>query len=230
MKMTYPLTRTVPTARVLQRIYRLLYGAYGPMNWWPADTPFEIIVGAILTQNTAWTNVEKAIANMKKAGLMDPKKVEKVAEKRLATVIKPSGYFNQKAKRLKIFVEYFGEKYDYSIEKMAARPVAEMRKELLELQGVGPETADSILLYALEKPVFVIDNYTMRTFKRLGYLTNEDDYDSAQKMYMKHLKLDVTMYKEYHALIVALGNKLCKPRPTCTSCPLREHIDCDPKL
>lgn len=225
---TYTLTRTVPTARVLQRVYRLLYGAYGPMNWWPADSPFEVIVGAFLTQNTAWKNVEKALANMKRAGLLDPKKLDKVPEKKLADIIKPSGYFNQKAKKIKSFVKHFGEKYSYSIEKMKERPIGELRKELLEMWGIGPETADSILLYALDKPIFVVDAYTMRTFKRLGFLDDKDDYDEAQKMFMKHLKPDAPLYNEYHALIVALGNRLCKPRPACSECPLKGHIECDP--
>lgn len=224
---TYPLTRTVPTARVLQRIYRLLYGAYGPMNWWPADTPFEVIVGAFLTQNTAWVNVEKALKNMKKADLLNPQKLDKVNEKKLADIIKPSGYFNQKARKLKSFVQHFGERYNYSIDKMKDRSLNDMRRELLEMWGIGPETADSILLYALDKPVFVIDAYTMRTFRRLGFLDEKDNYDSAQRMFMKHLKADTPLFKEYHALIVALGNKLCKPRPTCRDCPLKGHIECE---
>lgn len=228
--MTYSLTRTVPTARVLQRVYRLLYGAYGPMNWWPAESPFEVIVGAFLTQNTAWTNVEKAIQNLKKAGLMDPKKMDAVLEKKLADIIKPSGYFNQKAKKLKSFTAHFGEKYGYSIEKMKDRPLADLRKELLDMWGVGPETADSILLYALEKPIFVIDAYTMRTFRRLGFIDEKDDYDSAQKMFLKHLKADAALFNEYHALIVALGNRLCKAKPACHECPLHGHIECDPHL
>jgi len=227
---TYSLTRTVPTARVLQRVYRLLYGAYGPMNWWPAETPFEVIVGAFLTQNTAWVNVEKAIHNLKRAGLMDPQKMDTVPEKKLADIIKPSGYFNQKAKKIKSFVKHFGEKYDYSIEKMKDRPFNDMRKELLEMWGIGPETADSIMLYALGKPIFVIDAYTLRTFRRLGFLDEKDDYDSAQKMFMKHLKSDAVLFNEYHALIVALGNRLCKARPGCNECPLHEHIECNPHL
>lgn len=227
--MSSSISRVVPTSRMLQRIYRLLYGAYGPMNWWPADSPFEVIVGAFLTQNTAWKNVEKAISNLKKADLMDPEKIDKISEKKLASLIKPSGYYNQKAKKIKSFVKHFGEKYDYSIEKMKQKPLPELRKELLEMWGVGPETADSILLYALEKPIFVVDAYTMRTFRRLGFLTEEDDYESTQKMFMKHLKPDTTLYNEYHALIVALGNRLCRAKqPLCKECPLHGHVECVP--
>jgi len=212
----------------LLRIYRLLYGAYGPCNWWPGDGAFEVMMGAILTQNTAWKNVEKAIANLKKKNSIEPEKLHKMSQDRLAELIRPAGYFRQKAKKIKTFLDYFGENYQYSVDGMKKRPVGKLRQELLGCWGIGAETADSILLYPLEKPVFVVDNYTMRIFRRLGYFNNKDDYDSAQQFFMKYLAPEVSLYNEFHACIVALGNDACNPKPKCSRCPLNGKIFCDP--
>jgi len=222
------LTKPAPSRKSLLRIYRILYGAYGPCKWWPADGPFEVILGAILTQNTTWSNVEKAIANLKKKKMIDPVKLSKTPQTKIAELIKPAGYFRQKAKKIKTFVNYFGEQYDFSIDEMKAKPLAKLREELIDVWGIGPETADSILLYAFEKPTFVVDNYTMRIFRRLGYLNKKDDYDSTQKMFMKYLAAEVPLFNEYHACIVAFGSNLCGAKPTCEDCPLKGKIYCNP--
>ncbi len=212
----------------LLRIYRLLYGAYGPCNWWPGDGPFEVMIGAILTQNTAWKNVEKAITNIKKKNSLEPENLHKMSQDKLAELIRPAGYFRQKAKKIKIFLDYFGGNYEYSIDEMKKRSLDKVRQELLGCWGIGPETADSILLYALDKPIFVVDNYTMRIFGRLGYFNSKDDYDSAQRFFMKYLAPDPGLYNEYHACLVALGNDVCNTKPKCTRCPLNGKIFCDP--
>jgi len=218
-----------PSRKSLLRIYRILYGAYGPCKWWPGDGPFEVIIGAILTQNTAWKNVEKAIANLKKKNLLDPEKLHKKTQAKLAEIIRPAGYFKQKAKRIRAFLDYFRDEYGYSIEKMKDRPMDKLRDELLDLHGIGPETADSILLYALEKPIFVVDAYTLRIFRRLGYLNAKDNYDSAQRLFMKCLPTEVPLFNEYHACIVNLGNDVCSPKPRCKDCSLYGKIYCNPK-
>lgn len=217
-----------PSRKSFLRIYRLLYGVFGPRNWWPGETPFEVMIGAILTQNTAWTNVEKAIANLKNNDLLDPAKLHKTSIDALAELIKPSGYFRQKSKKIHGFLDYFGEKYAYSVETMKAHPTDKLREELLAIWGIGPETADSMLLYALDKPVFVIDAYTMRIFRRLGFLSRKDNYHSTQQMFMRYLSSEVPLYNEYHACIVALGSGMCSPRPNCEICPLREEVYCNP--
>jgi len=222
--------KPVPSRKSLLRIYRILYGAYGPRKWWPADGPFEVMVGAILTQNTSWKNVEKAIANLKKKKLLEPEKLHKIPQTKLAEIIKPAGYYRQKAKKIKCFLDYFGEKHSYSIDDMKATPLAKLRKELVNSWGIGPETADSMLLYALEKPVFVVDAYTLRIFRRLGYLNAKDSYDSTQRFFLKYLPLEVQLFNEYHACIVALGNDLCHPKPRCSKCSLNGKIYCNPKL
>jgi len=208
------------------RIYRILYGAFGPCNWWPGDTPFEVIIGAILTQNANWSNVEKAIANLKKKNLLDPVKLHNTPKSRIADLVRPAGYFRQKAKKIHIFLDYFKKKYDYSIEKMKEQPADKLRRELLNTWGIGPETADSILLYALEKPVFVVDAYTMRIFRRLGYINSKDKYETVQKLFTKCLTPEVSLFNEFHACIVALGSNVCRPKPLCDRCPLSDKIFC----
>ncbi len=201
-------------------IYRLLFAAYGPRNWWPAETPEEVIIGAALTQNTAWKNVERAIASLKKAGNLNLQGIAHTETAALAQIIRSSGFYNQKSQALKIFAEYFGKRYGFDIERMRQKDPWELRRELLELYRIGPETADSILLYALEKPVFVIDAYTKRIFSRHGFLNFEDPYEVFQKFFMDHLPQDVKLYNEYHALIVHTGHRFCKPTPLCPGCPL----------
>lgn len=205
---------------VLLKVYDRLYESYGPQHWWPGDTPFEVIVGAILTQNTNWGNVEKAIANLKAEGILSPEGLRDVNHNHLAFLIKPSGYFNIKAGRLKHFIDYLFRRHGGSLEKMFSLDLKQLRHELLEVKGIGPETADSILLYAGGYPTFVVDAYTVRIFQRLGILPEEVTYHDVQDIFMDCLPEDVELFNEYHALIVRLGKESCKPRPRCEGCPL----------
>ncbi len=202
-------------------IYKTLYGHFGPQNWWPGDTPFEVCVGAILTQNTAWQNVEKAIANLKKERLLDPHKINKLPAKRLANYIIPAGYFNIKAKRLKNFISFLCEEYDGEVSKMFFNSSDNLRGHLLDVNGIGPETADSILLYAGNVPIFVVDAYTKRIFHRLNLTPEDITYHEMQEIFMKNLPLDAVLFNEYHALIVMLGKNYCKKRPLCETCPIK---------
>ncbi|MFO8057265.1 MAG: endonuclease III domain-containing protein [bacterium] len=208
------------TTKELLHIYELLYNHFGPLHWWPADTPFEVMVGAILTQNTSWKNVEKAIANLKEQGKLSPEKIKRSRRQTLARLIRPSGYFNQKAERLQDFADYFVRNYRGDWRRMAKRETAELRRELLALRGIGPETADSILLYALYKTVFVVDAYTRRAFSRLGHIPPDAGYETTQKFFVDHLPADQKLYNEFHAQVVYLGKDYCRPRPKCDLCPL----------
>ena len=204
----------------LLKIYNQLYNHFGPQHWWPADSPFEVMVGAILTQSTNWGNVEKAIANLKKAKLLNPRTIFDIRNSTLENSIRPSGYYKQKAKKLKAFVRFFIQEYQGSIKKMQAGKLSELRQELLAVHGIGPETADSILLYALDKPSFVVDAYTRRIGQRLR-LFKFDDYHKIKDFFEENLPKRVKLYNEYHALLVALGKYYCRPRPKCEMCPLK---------
>ncbi|MDH5649283.1 MAG: endonuclease III domain-containing protein [Gammaproteobacteria bacterium] len=203
----------------LQTVFELLFQAYGPQNWWPGDSPFEIMVGAVLTQNTSWTNVEKAIGNLKQARLLTPQKIIASHHKSLATHLKPSGYFNIKTKRLKSFCQWLlnqgGEM------ALARRETEKLRIELLSVHGIGPETADDILLYALDRPVFVIDAYTRRIFQRLGLIGGDEPYEQLRKMFEQGLGTDIALFNEYHALIVLHGKDICRKQPRCEQCCLQ---------
>jgi len=205
----------------IQKAFQSLYKAFGPQHWWPADGPFEVMVGAILTQNTNWKNVEKAITALKSEGVLEPGKLLEIPQDKLAILIKPAGYFNIKAKRLKEFVKNFCMKWNCSIEKMKAEPLEKLRSCLLQIKGIGPETADSILLYALQKPVFVVDAYTKRILSRHGVVDNSTDYQSIQQIFQESLPRDHKLYNEYHALIVRVGKTFCRKKPLCERCPLR---------
>jgi len=207
--------------RKLDLIYRLLYRHFGPQYWWPAKSPFEVMVGAILTQNTSWSNVEKVIANLKKHKVLTPLKIYQLPKGKLARLIRSAGYYNIKAVRLKAFLKFFINNYRASISKISKASLPVLRRELLSVKGVGPETADSILLYALNKPVFVIDAYTKRIFSRHKLLPQEVSYPEAQMFFMSGLKNDVKLFNEYHALLVALAKAYCsKSKPKCSLCPL----------
>jgi deoxyinosine 3'endonuclease (endonuclease V)/endonuclease III-like uncharacterized protein len=202
-------------------IFNALLKHFGPQHWWPGETPFEVMVGAILTQNTNWTNVEKAIGNLKRAGALLPETIDAMPEGRLAELIRPSGYFNIKTKRLKSFIAYFMERYGGSIRKMKKREPAELREELLSVPGIGQETADSIMLYALDMPVFVVDAYTKRIFSRHGFFPPDSGYSHVQKLFMDSLPMDARLYNEYHALIVRLAKERCaKKAGECEICIL----------
>jgi endonuclease-3 related protein len=204
-------------------IYKDLYDYYGPQHWWPADDWFEVTVGAILTQNTAWNNVEKSIENLKQRDLLEPEKLSKIEEEDLAQLIRSSGFYNLKSKRLKNFLEWL-KKYNYDIAKIKNKSVTSLREELLSIKGIGKETADSILLYAFEMPVFVIDAYTKRMFSRLGLILSRE-YDEFQNFFEKNLTKDVQLYNEYHALIVKHSKVYCKKMPKCSECFLKEKCN-----
>ncbi|MFC1804721.1 endonuclease III domain-containing protein [Candidatus Omnitrophota bacterium] len=211
------------TSRRLYSIYRKLFLAFGPQHWWPGDTPFEIAIGAILTQNTNWGNVEKAINNLKAKGLLSPKKLHQLSCAKIARLIKPSGYFNIKAKRLKAFLDFLFRDYGGSLKGMSSVSTNRLRNDLLCVNGIGPETADSILLYALKRPVFVVDAYTRRIFSRHRCIKNDADYNTIQEFFTDKLKRNTGLFNEYHALLVRLGKELClKSRPRCNICPLKE--------
>ena len=204
----------------LEIIYKKLYRAFGPQHWWPGDTPFEVAVGAILTQNTNWGNVEKAIGNLKSARALTARKIHEMPVNELARLIRPAGYFNVKAKRLKEFIDFLMNGYNGSMEKMRKEDMQTLRERLLSVNGIGPETADSILLYALDKPVFVIDAYTKRVLSRHDIMEHHRSYDDFQGIFHSSLKLDLKLFNEYHALFVRVGKTFCRPRPECEKCPL----------
>ena len=207
---------------VLPALYVKLLNAFGPQQWWPAQTKFEVMVGAILTQNTNWGNVEKAINNLKSQGPLSPNALKNISLTKLAALIKPAGYFNVKAVRLKNFISFFFSEYNGRLEKMAKEDPQWLRQKLLGVKGIGPETADSILLYALDKPVFVVDAYTKRILYRHNLAGASDDYHSVQETFVRSLKQDVRLFNEYHALIVRLGKDYCKPHPRCQECVLKD--------
>ncbi len=207
---------------VLLRYYEAMSGALGPMHWWPARTPFEVIVGAILTQSTAWGNVELAIANLSEARLLTPAAMRRVRISRLAALIRPSGYFRQKAKKLKAFVEFLDAGYGGSLRRMFLTPTVDLREKLLSVHGIGPETADSILLYAGNHPVFVVDAYTHRIFGRHGITDGKPDYEEVRALIEGSIPVRTELFNEFHALIVNTGKNWCrKSAPRCQECPLR---------
>jgi endonuclease-3 related protein len=204
----------------LLEIFNCLFERFGPLEWWPAETPFEVCVGAILTQNTAWSNVEKAICALKQAGIMSPESLHGCDPEQLARLIRPAGYFNVKSRRLKDFSAWLFRNHQGSLERMFAGNWQELRAELLRVRGIGPETADSILLYAGNKPTFVVDAYTRRLFQRLGLLPEAAGYDHTRALFMNNLPEDVRLFNEYHAQIVEQCKRFCRSRPLCSGCPL----------
>lgn len=206
--------------QTLLDIYRRLYERYGSQHWWPGETPFEIIIGAILTQNTNWTNVEKAIVNLKNAGCLTPEKLHALPIAELAELIRPAGYFNIKTQRLKHFLDWLFEKHDGILESLEPLGLSTLREQLLAIKGIGPETADSICLYGFGKAVFVVDTYTARIFGRHGMIDAPSGYEQIQEMFHGDLERDAALFNEFHALIVRVGKEHCKPKPTCNGCPL----------
>ena len=205
----------------LKRMYNTLLGAFGLQHWWPGDSPFEVCIGAILTQNTNWGNVERAIVNLKKAGMLDAGPLRAARMDRLRRLIRPAGYFNQKARRLKVFARWFGEYLHDSFGNAKGIPTATLRGELLALNGIGPETADSMLLYAFGRTTFVVDAYTRRIVERHGLIHEGATYDEIQQLFTSNLPKRRKLFNEYHALIVMAGKTFCGPTPRCDGCPLR---------
>lgn len=201
----------------LNKIYQSLFKAYGGQCWWPGDTPFEISIGAILTQNVSWKNVETAIRNLKTEKLLSPKALYSASNKKIATLIRPTGYYNQKTRKIKNFLKWF-KGYNFSFKSLKIIDIRPLRNELLSINGIGPETADSILLYALSKKVFVVDAYTKRIFGRLGILSEKSAYHEIQNLFHRHFKGNVDDYNEYHALIVKHGKDICRAKPVCGEC------------
>lgn len=205
--------------RRLRAVYERLHRHHGPQHWWPGDTPFEIMVGAVLTQNTAWRNVERAISNLSAARCLDARRIIHLPLKRLAELLRPAGYFNVKARRLRHFCEWLLARG--GVSALAAMDTHALRHDLLAVHGVGPETTDDILLYALHRPVFVIDAYTRRLFSRLGLIKGDESYETLRAEIEKALGPEVRLYNEYHALIVHHAKEVCRTRPRCEVCCLR---------
>jgi len=209
----------------LMRYYEAMSKTLGPMRWWPAKTPFEVIVGAILTQSTAWGNVERAIDNLRSAKLLTPSAILKVQPSRLASLVRPSGYFRQKARKLKSFARFLQADYGGSLKQMFRTPTLELREKLLSVHGIGPETADSILLYAGNYPVFVVDAYTHRIFGRHGITDGKPNYEDVRALFERALPSHPPLFNEFHALIVNTGKNWCrKSVPRCAECPLRDLL------
>ncbi len=207
---------------ILSQYFDALFQAYGEQHWWPARTPFEIIVGAILVQNTAWVNAASAIANLRRANLLTPSAIERVPQPKLARLIRSSGYFRQKARKLKAFVNFLRKQHRGSLAEMFRTPTATLRDQLLRVHGVGQETADSILLYAGNHPVFVVDAYARRILQRHGLATGKDSYEEIRGRFEKSLPNDPQLFNEFHALIVLTGKRYCRSRaPLCSQCALR---------
>ena len=205
----------------LLKIYFLLFKRFGHRGWWPGETPFEVMAGAILTQNTNWANVEKAIAELKKRKLLSPIALSSVPNAAVEKAIRSSGYYRQKAERLKGFSRFLCGRYGCDLQKMFSRPAGALRGELLSVKGIGPETADSILLYAAGKPVFVVDAYTKRVFSRAGMIRGDEGYDDVRAFFEKNLPHDSALFNDYHAQIVELGKRFClKSEPVCWACPI----------
>lgn len=208
------------TAKTLREMYDAMLAAYGPQGWWPAKTPTEVIIGAILTQNTAWRNVERAIENLRLAGALDWAVLHDLPFEDLAELVRPAGTFNVKTRRLKAFVNWLWERFDGKLERMFATPLYSLREELLAVPGIGRETADAILLYAGGLPTFVVDAYTARILRRHGLIDADAGYEDIKELFESNLPADAPLFNEYHALLVNVGKTHCRPRPRCSGCPL----------
>jgi endonuclease-3 related protein len=208
--------------QALTGIYRRLLDRFGHQHWWPAEEPFEVVVGAILTQSAAWGNVQKAIANLKAAEALSPVRLRRLQLPRLARLVHPCGYYNAKALKLKSFAFWLGNHYGDDLARLFAGDTVDLRQQLLSVHGIGPETADSILLYAAGKPIFVIDAYTRRIFSRIGLTPEKDSYAGYQAFFMDSLPADAGLFNEYHALLVRLGKDVCRRRPLCPQCCLSD--------
>ncbi len=208
------------TREKINRMYELLEDALGPQHWWPGETPFEVMVGAVLTQNTNWTNVEKAIANLKQRDLLTPEKLHSLPTEELAELIRPAGYYNIKAKRLKNLIDFLFDDFDGDLDALFSLGVYDLRRSLLSVSGVGRETCDSIILYAAEKPTFVVDTYTHRVLLRHDLIDESADYEEIKELFESSLPAEVQLFNEFHALLVRVGKVYCRKSPACAECPL----------
>ncbi len=222
MRYSNSVNRNAMTSRreLIQRVFDRLFEAFGPQGWWPAKTPTEVIIGAILTQNTAWKNVKQSIACLRRNNLLDFEALHRISESELALLIRSSGYYNQKARKLKAFCEHLQTRWQGDLSLFLSQETGPLRKELLQIYGIGPETADSILLYAAFQPSFVVDTYTCRIFHRYGWVSEDIGYDELRDYFMDCLEPDVEYFQEYHALLVRAGHLYCRRKPFCDFCPL----------
>jgi endonuclease-3 related protein len=209
-------------AQKLQEIYRWLLDTHGPQHWWPAEEPFEVMVGAVLTQAAAWHNVEKAVVNLKNAGALSPEELRRLSLSDVATLIRPCIYYNVKARKLKALADWLGEYCRDNLGRLSDVSTDRLRQQLLSVWGIGEETADSIILYAVGKPVFVIDAYTRRIINRVGLAPDGDSYTAYQSLFMDNLAADVAVFNEYHALLVCLSKDVCRKNPLCQQCCLQD--------
>ena len=217
----------------IREFYSALASAYGPQRWWPAPTPFEVCIGAILTQNTSWGNVERALANLKQAGVLSPEALWALPAEELAELIRPAGYYRLKAGRLRNFLDLVVNGYGGSLERLFELPTDQLREEVLGVNGIGPETADSIVLYAAGRPTFVVDAYTLRVAFRHGVVDQDCDYGLLQETFAAAFEPDVALFNEYHGLLVQVGKSHCRKRePLCRGCPLERFLEpgepCEP--
>lgn len=208
----------------LHEIYERLLAAFGPQQWWPGETPLEVMVGAVLVQNTNWKNVERAIENLRQAELLSLAALGELGTEELGELIRPAGYYRLKAARLKNLIDYVASEHESSLAVLFASDIESLREGLLSVKGIGPETADSIVLYAAEKPTFVVDNYTARVWKRHGWIEYEADYYTLKEHFEGGLEHEVQLFNEYHALIVRVGKEFCGKTPKCEECPLAELL------
>jgi endonuclease III related protein len=206
--------------KLLQELFEILLAHFGPLGWWPGETPFEVALGAILTQNTNWNNVARVLANLKEQGLLDPQALRDLPQAELAALLRPAGYYNIKAARVKNFLDFLFSGHRGSLEVMAAAEPEQLRSALLTVKGIGPETADSIMLYALDLPTFVVDAYTFRILNRHNLIPEDFGYEELRAWFLQHLPAETALYQEYHGLLVQLGKDFCRPRPRCPVCPL----------
>jgi endonuclease-3 related protein len=211
-----------PTGADLGRVYRRLLRAFGPAGWWPGDSAIEVCLGAILTQNTSWKNVERALGELRARGVLSWEGLRGVPVARLARLLRPSGTYNVKARRVRAFLDLLGREYGGRAERLAGEETGVLRQKLLAVKGIGPETADSIVLYAAGGTVFVIDAYTRRVFSRLGLVRGDEPYEDIQAFFMRRLPADAALFNDYHAQVVRLAKDVCRARPRCDACPLRD--------
>ncbi len=211
---------SVSRSALILEIYERLFAAFGPQHWWPADTPFEVILGAILTQNTAWKNVGTAISNLRRHKLLNFESICGLTAQELASFVRSSGFYNQKARKIKTFCDHLQIEWDGCLESFLSQDLESLRTDLLRLNGIGPETADSIVLYAAFKPSFVVDSYTYRIFSRHLWVDESISYDELRDYFMGVLEPDVLLFQEFHALLVRTGHLYCRKRPLCSACPL----------
>lgn len=212
---------TARMGKLLRELYERLWQAFGPQGWWPGETPFEVALGAILTQNTNWNNVARVMARLRADDRLTPSALTALPEAELAELFRPAGYYNLKARRVKNFLTFLREEYQGSLKLMTRHHLEKLRPRLLSVKGIGPETADSILLYALQKPTFVVDAYTFRILSRHQLAPESCAYEDLRRLFMDHLPADVGLYQEFHALLVRLGKEWCRPQPLCQSCFLK---------